>query len=314
MTGYPPSSIPLPQNLILPVLSTGQQLPAVSSVSPFTSTSGLSGLPSAVGYPPASITSTQAMPMPVLSTGHQAPTVPYGSPHTSMTSSAVPIDFHVPVKVKQQIWSNDYFDLSLLLNKSSLAPPDFTYALDLRGIMPTLSAAPPRAQTKISSILQWIDAFEIFVAVYTQRDPTATASLLKHSQVVRALSSLGGDWMHYDEQFRLIRQCKPIPWDEVNTTLWSKALIRRSLKQFPQTQVSVNSQRPQQRSRFNKGQVHPRGFCFRFSGGGTCSSPNCSFAHKCYHCGQPHPASSCTASAQKQRPKPANANQNRKTH
>ena len=107
-------------------------------------------------------------------------------------AGAEPIDFHVPVKVKHQIWSNEYFDLSMLLNKSAITPLEYTYSLDLKGSTPTISAALPRAQTRISTILQWVDAFEIFIAVYTQRCPMATASLLKHSQVVREISGLGG--------------------------------------------------------------------------------------------------------------------------
>ena len=111
-----------------------------------------------------------------------------------------------------------------------------------------------------------------------------------------------GDWKHYDEQFRLIGQWKPVPWDEVNTTLWSKALKRRPYhKQFPHAQALINNNQPAQpKSKVGRGLNHPRGACFRYHGGATCTVNNCTFDHKCYNCGQSHPAISCPSSSPKQ--------------
>jgi len=283
---------------------------------------GQGGLPFPLGSPQTGPPLPQ--PTPMVGT---FPTPPFVAPGGSLSgfnsisiggASSVPIDFHVSAKVKQQIWANEYIDLSVLLNKTSIATPEYKYALDLKGSTPTISAVPQKAQLKVSTILQWVEAFEIFIAVYIQRFPAATATLLKHSQVVRELSSLGGDWKHYDEQFRLIRQCKPVPWDEVNTTLWSKALIRRPYdRQFPRVQdLASTNQRAQPKNKVGRGQNHPRGACFRYHGGATCTVNNCTFDHKCYHCGQLHPAISCPSSfrkqQQRQQSKSANASQSRK--
>jgi len=137
------------------------------------------------------------------------------------------------MKVKHQVWANEYFDLAVLLDTDSPSPPVSTFSLDLQGPHPTIKTAPPEASVKISGILQWIEAFHIYIAIYTQRQPNSCAALLKHSQVVRELHGLGGDWLYYDQQFRLMRHHSPIPWDQVCSTLWSKALISQAATQLP---------------------------------------------------------------------------------
>jgi hypothetical protein len=219
------------------------------------------------------------------------------SPFSNMASS-VGIDFHVSMKVKQQVWSGDYFDLALLLNKNAASPPEASFSLDLDGPTPTFKSALPKASVKITDIMQWIEAFETFIAIEIQRSPASCAGLLKHSQNVRELYTLGGDWMFYDQQFRLMRRNNPIPWDLGCPTLWSKALARRAIIRHPSTSTFSTMSKPfQSRPKGNQKPAqpkHPRGFCFSFSEGRQCSKPNCQYFHKCYRCNQAHPASSCS--------------------
>jgi hypothetical protein len=124
----------------------------------------------------------------------------------------MPIDFHVPMKVKQQVWDNDFIDLALLLNKSSMSAPSSSYSLSVKDGVPLLSESKGKMGPKITSVLEWVEAFEIYIAVFVQKKPQDACRLLKHSQIVRELAKLGGDWKFYDEQFRLLGQCGAIPW------------------------------------------------------------------------------------------------------
>lgn len=230
----------------------------------------------------------------------------------NLATTTAAVDFHVPLKVKQQIWADDYFDLALLLNKNAASPPEASFSLDLEGPTPTFKSAIPKASVKITSILQWIEAFEIFMAIYTQRLPLSCAALVKHSQNVRELYSLGGDWQYYDQQFRLMRRSTPIPWEQGCPTLWSKALARKTIPKY-QSGFNKAQQRktfsPTRATKFNV----PKGFCFTFSNGKKCiKAKNCSFQHKCFKCKQPHPAVYCNKSTTQGSPPtvPAIANTN----
>ena len=198
-------------------------------------------------------------------------------------------------KVKAKIWSNEYLDFGTLL---SFSPNNQKYSLSLASsdgetTRPHLTLEPSQPVKKIQTINQWLSAFNIFVAIYSEKLPTDTPKLMKYCEIVRDIAAKPGDWLYYDEQFRFIRQSAPAqyPWDAIHWELWLKAVTNFR----PKTQFSSDKGPLRSRS-----QSFPRGTCWRFHAGKVCNG--CRFEHICYKCGSKHPAAQCSSSQPKTHP------------
>ena len=171
-------------------------------------------------------------------------------------SAAVSLTHRVPDKVKKQIWANEYVDFALLLNSSLTQSDDhYTFKVDKgEGGKPALILAPnPKRQT-VQSIEQWVSAFQVFVAIYSEKAPHDTPALRKYGSVIRELASQGANWRFYDGNFRTIRQTQGAPWDQIHAKLWLRCHYFRAK---PSTQPSKSKQ---------NGQYIPKGFAGNFIG------------------------------------------------
>ena len=83
--------------------------------------------------------------------------------------------------------------------------------------------APNAKRKTLQSIDQWTSAFQIYVAIYTERAPKDTPALTKYGSVIRELATLGANWKFYDENFRKLRQSQGTPWDQIHSELWSRS-------------------------------------------------------------------------------------------
>ena len=213
--------------------------------------------------------------------------LPGAAPQSKNTflSTAVPLTHRVPDKVKKQIWSNEYVDFALLLNNSFTHSDDhYTFRVEKGdGGKPALVLAPnPKRQT-VQSIEQWVSAFQVFVAIYSEKAPYDTPALMKYGSVIRELASQGANWRFYDENFRSIRQTGGAPWDQIHSELWLRS---HSFRPKLSTQPGKSKQ---------QGSFIPKGFCWKFHRGITC--PGCSYKHQCFRCGNSHPISKCQQAA-----------------
>ena len=217
------------------------------------------------------------------------------APKQIFSSVAVSLSSRVSSKVKAKIWSNEYLDFGTLL---SFSPNNQKYSLSLassdgKTTRPHLTLEPSQPVKKIQTINQWLSAFNIFVAIYSEKLPTDTPKLMKYCEIVRDIAAKPGDWLYYDEQFRFIRQSAPAqyPWDAIHWELWLKAVTNFR----PKTQFSSDKGPLRSRS-----QSFPRGTCWRFHAGKVCNG--CRFEHICYKCGSKHPAAQCSSSQPKTHP------------
>ena len=217
------------------------------------------------------------------------------APKQIFSSVAVSLSSRVSSKVKAKIWSNEYLDFGTLL---SFSPNNQKYSLSLASsdgetTRPHLTLEPSQPVKKIQTINQWLSAFNIFVAIYSEKLPTDTPKLMKYCEIVRDIAAKPGDWLYYDEQFRFIRQSAPAqyPWDAIHWELWLKAVTNFR----PKTQFSSDKGPLRSRS-----QSFPRGTCWRFHAGKVCNG--CRFEHICYKCGSKHPAAQCSSSQPKTHP------------
>ena len=197
-------------------------------------------------------------------------------------SEAIPLSNLVPEKVKNQIWANEFIDFSLLLKSNISNTDDDQYTIKFetkKGGQPSVVLAPNAKRVTLHSIDQWTSAFQIYVAIYTERAPKDTPALMKYGSVIRELATLGANWQFYDANFRKLRQSQGIPWDHIHSELWLRS---HSFRDKPTTHPKRAK---------HEGPYIPNGYCWKFHRGIHC--PGCSFKHQCFRCGQSHPIAKC---------------------
>ena len=80
-----------------------------------------------------------------------------------------------------------------------------------KGGQPSVVLAPNTKKQAITTIDQWLSAFQTFVAICAERIPGDTPALMKYGSIVRELALSGANWRFYDENFRMLRQSQGTP-------------------------------------------------------------------------------------------------------
>ena len=227
-------------------------------------------------------------------------TFPTEKPEETFSSVTFDLESRVSDRVKAKIWANEYIDFGSLL---TVSPDESKYRISVTDDHdhPSLCLEHVKTKRRSLTIDQWLTAFNVFVAVYTIKTPSAISSLMKYCEVVRDIAAKQGNWRYYDEQFRFLRQSKPdrYPWDNVAWELWHQALHSSLTTSRPNSNNDFRTRRPNQRPF----QSFPKGVCWRFHAGQFCRG--CNFKHSCFKCGSVHPASQCTATRSNTNNRPA---------
>lgn len=135
-------------------------------------------------------------------------------------SIAVTLGSRVSPKLKAKIWTNEFIQFGSLLT-SSLNQDRYSVCSTPSSNpsnQPRLTLEPCEPSKKIHSFLQWLSAFNICVAILSERFPNETPRLMKYSEIIRDISAKPGDWYFYDKQFRYIRKSAPnqYPWNTIH--------------------------------------------------------------------------------------------------
>ena len=213
-------------------------------------------------------------------------------------SIAVALGSRLSPKLKAKIWANEFIDFWSLLTSS---PNQDRFSVCLTpsassSSQPRLTLEPCQPSKTIHTFLQWLSAFNTFVAILSEKFPNETPRLMKYSEIVRDISTKPGDWYFYDEQFRYIRQSAPdqYPWDTIHWELWIKAVINfRAKPAQPKSDMVSPRTRPRQ--------SFPKGTCWSFHAGRFCGG--CKFEHVCFKCS----ASQCSTVNQQRAAPPKNS-------
>ena len=68
----------------------------------------------------------------------------------------------------------------------------------------------------IRTVSQWVQAFHIYVAIYTEKHATEAPKLMKYANIIQRLGRQAGDEaaLYYDSNFREWREKHPkfYPW------------------------------------------------------------------------------------------------------
>ena len=101
------------------------------------------------------------------------------------------LDSVAPDKVKHDIWANKFVDLALLLQPLQGGSSHYDLVF-----VPENGFKMDNKTEKITSIIEWEKAFDIFIATVTQCDQSAgvVSDLLTYKHEIKSLVSDGYDW------------------------------------------------------------------------------------------------------------------------
>jgi hypothetical protein len=127
---------------------------------------------------------------------------------------------------------------------------------------------------KILNIEAWLQAFHIFVGVYTQRYPVEPPALIKYGQTIQYLAARGQNWRFDNENFCFLRQTQHtlVLWGSIHGELWLHSQYSMTRKS-PWPQVGKNNFAPRSPTAVRWG------YCFKFHRGQLCTG--CPFKHSC---------------------------------
>lgn len=125
-------------------------------------------------------------------------------------TEGIPLGSTIPQKIKAKIWSNEFFDLRVLLSHQDEEPLTLCITPGVINVQHSLKSKTPMF------ISQWTDAFLIFINTRIQKHPSETPHLLKYVSFIREMQRLHGDvsWRTYDESFRKLRESFAVDWQK----------------------------------------------------------------------------------------------------
>ena len=143
-------------------------------------------------------------------------------PKDIFASVHLPVDARVPLKLNTKIWNNEFIDFGLLLANQFA---EGKYQLTINpgdGSSPSLALEPITKPKKIVSIDSWVQAFHVFVDVFTNRFPSDAPGFMKYGSTIQDLAARCHNWRFYDEHFRFLRQtpAASLPWGTIHWELW----------------------------------------------------------------------------------------------
>ena len=210
---------------------------------------------------------------------HQGEAQGHTTPDPNLSQPFAPLSAHLPLKIQQKIWANEYVDMARLL-------PDYQ------------EEDQKDKKVKKLSIAEFNSAFQIYISTLAIKQPEATPGLLKHLAITQKMARTYGPdaWREYDTRFRQIKQFdQTIQWGHVNIELYIETSLA-GIKQMSLTQQPKLPPKPYQ--------PFPLHTCWQFQKHGSCSRPDCRYpdTHKCYTCHGSHPTTSCTKNSRPHKP------------
>ena len=121
-------------------------------------------------------------------------------------SSGLPLDSRVSAKLKGKIWNEEFVAFGSLLSLSNTEHEKFQISfMNSEASLPASFCLEPASRLKnIQSIEVWLQAFHIFVGIYTQKFPHEAPALMKYGHTIQDLASRGQNWRFYDDNFRFL--------------------------------------------------------------------------------------------------------------
>lgn len=226
-----------------------------------------------------------------------------------LVSVSDPISAHIPTKIKDKIWNGEFIDLNMLLKSAK----DLANESNIHGNLAIRGGVLSIIDNKkfsIKNIHLWTSAFMIFMDIMLEKWPTKGQELLKYMQSVRLAASRGysGDWVNYDEQYRLKKARYPnSSWAQVDMELWLICISSQRSNFVNREQMSMDNSVQglwqkddnsypllSNSNNVTSKRTMSLRYCIVYNKGQRCTyGRSCRFQHKCQKCTGNHPASFC---------------------
>ena len=236
---------------------------------------------------------------------------------TQHPSISCPLGLNVDQKTKGKIWSNEFVDFGTLLGVKPSDKKSFEITETAGGECAMKATKSPYI---IRSVNQWVQAFFVFVGLYTEKTPKDAPSLMKYGDLVQKLAKRMGDEaaLFYDKTFREWRATNPdaFPWDKLNSEIHSEALAIGLSKSKQNTNFNRKFQPSLPLSQPFRAVASPKFPCHMFNNRGACTKDRCPYTHACQKCGGAHTKKQCsignsektsTTSSTHSQPKPSSS-------
>ena len=215
------------------------------------------------------------------------------------SSSGIIMDAHVtigaglppiPPKLVAKIESGKFVDMAELL------PDRWGAARSLAGDE-SLRAPKSRRRT-VTTILEWVQCFSIYLTVIANKQPQRIPDLLAYQRLIieSQMEYQGEAWMGYDRRFRQRAMANPhISWSTIDTTLWNlafagKARVARCTHCFslshPSNQCEWAPDPIPSTNYHQASAVKSQPICRAWNTDSRpgCRFANCAFNHICWYC------------------------------
>ena len=106
-------------------------------------------------------------------------------------TSGIPLGAHIPKRIKEKIWANEYINLSALLPKNV---DNDLWSVIFAPNTVTLQNQQNVPKTKyILSFYEWNEAFRIFMVIYIQKFPEDAPHMLKYMSTIKNFYEMKGN-------------------------------------------------------------------------------------------------------------------------
>ena len=188
--------------------------------------------------------------------------------HRLLSSFGMLIGENISDKVKKKILQNKFIDMSVLLPEQSSVPDsDNSYTMSVTGSRkPSFKFVKP-ATVAITDIHQWLEAWEVFMAIYTSQKSNRKhiQALLTYARDLRNMSRQNYDWSAYDRQFRMDCQVSLCSWSLVRHDLHLMFRNPQNSSQNPFPATKYPSTLPQTNTLTTPdGFILKKGHCIKF--------------------------------------------------
>ena len=184
----------------------------------------------------------------------------------------------IPAKLVKRIQDGLYVEMSELL------PDKLTSAEYNTGEEHTVTQ---KQKLKVLSIMEWVQAFGIFIAILFHTAPDRIADLMGYQQLIIQASSTcqEGRWAVYDRQFCLKASATTTTqWSMIDINLWNLAFSEQAITKGPQYKPYYAVER----GFSNQDRKPPtqQRICLDCNDdpNPVCPYPNCKYEHSCYRC------------------------------
>ena len=173
---------------------------------------------------------------------------------TIPTSVANPTDQllpPVPLRIREWIIKGEYIDFAMLLLKAMFSggsEPDCStsFTVQLPNSTGDFSVRQTPKAKKITSFSSWMEAWNIFLAVWIDHMPSKAPSLVAYQHIITSANNLYPleSWLDSDVQFRTLAASNPsLRWDTGHPDLWLQCLTPLSAQKSLSSSSTQNPRR-----------------------------------------------------------------------